>query len=163
MLCTHGTAAVAATGPARSVSGGSHTPDPRHVQRFSTCTAIGHLPGSPDLHGTRGYVRWTDLGRPVAAAAAVPQLTNEMMQRCKDHMKQCPSITKLNIAQEKSIASPTFDNGTSITQQQKANKTYKNRQPRRRRHCITRLNTFNALGCDQHCAPADGAANESFV
>ena len=22
---------------------------------------IGHLPGSSDLHGTRGYVRWTDL------------------------------------------------------------------------------------------------------
>ena len=34
---------------------------------------IGHLPGSPDLHGTRGYVRWTDLGRPVAVAAAVPE------------------------------------------------------------------------------------------
>ena len=73
MLCTHGTAAVAATGPARSVSGGSHTPDPRHVQRFSTCTAIGHLPGSPDLHGTKGNVRRTGLGRPVAVAAAVPQ------------------------------------------------------------------------------------------
>ena len=57
LLCTHGTAAVAATGPARSVSGGSHTPDPRHVRRFSTCTAIGHLPGSPDLHGTKGIVR----------------------------------------------------------------------------------------------------------
>ena len=34
---------------------------------------IGHLPGSPDLHGTRGYVRWTGVGRPVAAAAAVSQ------------------------------------------------------------------------------------------
>ena len=67
------TVAVAATGPARSVSGGSHTPDPRHVQRWTTCTAIGHPPGSPDLHGTKGNVRWTGLGRPVAVAAAVPQ------------------------------------------------------------------------------------------
>ena len=40
---------------------------------FSACVTIGHLPGSPDLHGTRGYVRWTDLGRPVAVAAAVPE------------------------------------------------------------------------------------------
>ena len=34
---------------------------------------IGHLPGSPDLQGTRGNVHWTGIGRPVAAAAAVPQ------------------------------------------------------------------------------------------
>ena len=38
-----------------------------------TCTSIGHLPGSPDLHGTRGNVRRTGLGRPEAVAAAVPQ------------------------------------------------------------------------------------------
>ena len=73
LLSTHGKAAVAATGPARLVSGGSHTPDLRHVRCSSTCTAIGHLPGSPDLHGTRGNVRWTGLGRPVAAAAAALQ------------------------------------------------------------------------------------------
>ena len=30
---------------------------------------IGHLPESLDLHGTRGYLRRTGFGRPVAAAA----------------------------------------------------------------------------------------------
>ena len=42
-------------------------------QCFSACCAIGHLPGSPDLHGTKGNVHGTVIGRPVAAAAAVPQ------------------------------------------------------------------------------------------
>ena len=73
LLCTHGTATVAATRPARPVSGGSRTPDPRHVPRWTTCTAIGHPLGSPDPHGTKGNVRRTGLGRPVAVAAAAPQ------------------------------------------------------------------------------------------
>ena len=73
LLSTHGTAAVAATGPVRPVSGGSHTPDLRLVRCSTTCIAIGHLPGSPDLHGTRGNVCWTGFGRPVATAAAALQ------------------------------------------------------------------------------------------
>ena len=70
------TAAVSATGP----RGQSAAVLMRLI--LDTCVqprcttgirVIGHLPGSPDLHGTRSYVRRTDLGRPVAAAAAVPQ------------------------------------------------------------------------------------------
>ena len=34
---------------------------------------IDHLAGSPDLHVTRGYVRRTGIGRPVVAAAGIPQ------------------------------------------------------------------------------------------
>ena len=75
-LLARRTAAVAATGPRgqlaavliRLTSDTCVQPRPRTGIRV-----IGHLPGSPDLHGTGGYVRWTDLGRPVAVAAAVAQ------------------------------------------------------------------------------------------
>ena len=92
LLSTHGRAAVAATGPARPVSGGSHTPDLRHVRCSSTCTAIGHLPGSPDLHGTRGNVRWTGLGRPVAAAAAALQRDVRGGTRWSDMLSVSPPL-----------------------------------------------------------------------
>ena len=67
------TAAVAATGPRGQSAAVLIRLTLGPTWSFSACVTIGRLPGSPDLHGTRGYVRWTDLGRPVAVAAAVPE------------------------------------------------------------------------------------------
>ena len=80
-LLARRTAAVAATGPRGQLAAvlirlTSDTGLSLRV-RSSACVTricvIGHLPGSLDLHGTGGYVRWTDLGRPVAVAVAVAQ------------------------------------------------------------------------------------------
>ena len=68
------TAAAAATGPrGQSAAVLIRLTLGTGVVLVSLPPTIGHLPGSPDLHGTRGYVRWTDFGRPVAVAAAVPE------------------------------------------------------------------------------------------
>ena len=67
------TAAAAATGPRGQSAAVLMRLTLGPTWRSSAYVSIGRLPGSPDLHGTRGYVRRTDLGRPVAVAAAVPE------------------------------------------------------------------------------------------
>ena len=79
MLCMHGTAAVAATGPRGQSAAvlirrtlGTAAFDNLHSDRPSLWV-LDMMMMSSDLHGARGNVRQTSLGIPVAVAAAVPE------------------------------------------------------------------------------------------